>query len=155
MRAIPLAAAAFALTAIVAAGCGAPPAKAQSAVAFLAQNALAPGVQTLPSGLQYKVLKSGPADGPHPTVDSRVTVNYEGTLLSGEVFDSSYKRGEPASFSVGGVINGWTQALQLMRPGDEWMLYIPPNLAYGAEQKGPIPPNSLLTFRVELISIDN
>jgi len=155
MRNLRLAAVAIAVMAFAAAGCGGPPAQAQSAVAFLAQNALNPGVKTLPSGVQYKIVKSGPATGAHPTASSTVTVNYEGSLVSGEVFDSSYKRGKPTSFEVGGVIDGWTEALQLMRPGDEWMLYIPPSKGYGNEQKGPIPPGSVLIFRVELLSIDN
>lgn len=125
---------------------------AQSGVSFLAQNALADGVVTTASGLQYKVIRSGPATGAHPGANDTATVNYEGKLLSGEVFDSSYTRNKPATFEVGGVIPGWTEALELMRPGDEWMLYIPPKLAYGFEQKGPIPPGSVLIFKVELIS---
>jgi peptidylprolyl isomerase/FKBP-type peptidyl-prolyl cis-trans isomerase FklB len=154
MRNLPLAVVAIAVMAFAAAGCGAPPAQAQSAVAFLAQNALSPGVNTLPSGVQYTIVKSGPATGAHPAAASTVTVNYEGSLVSGEVFDSSYKRGTPSSFGVGAVIDGWTEALQLMRPGDEWMLYIPPSQGYGNVQKGPIPPGSVLIFRVELLSID-
>lgn len=126
---------------------------AQGAVAFLAQNALAEGVHTTPSGLQYKILKSGPADGPHPTPDSYATVNYEGSLTNGQVFDSSYQRGKPETFQVGGLVPGWVEALQMMRPGDQWMIWTPPNLGYGSKQAGPIPPNSVLQFKMELISI--
>lgn len=121
--------------------------------AFLAANAKAAGVVTLPSGLQYRVLQSGPAGGASPLADDQVIVNYEGKLLNGQVFDSSFQRGHPETFRVGGLIPAWTEALQRMHPGDEWMLYAPPNLAYGKEGAGPIPPDSALIFRVQLISI--
>jgi FKBP-type peptidyl-prolyl cis-trans isomerase FklB len=120
---------------------------------FLAKNAKEPGVVTLPSGLQYKVLKEGKGDKPKAT--SMVTVHYTGTLIDGKEFDSSRKRGQPATFPVNGVIAGWTEALQLMTPGAHWMLYIPANLAYGDRAAGPeIGPNSTLIFDVELISVN-
>lgn len=115
----------------------------------------APGSQhTTPSGLSYQVLASGPAGGRHPTRTDSVTVHYRGTLRSGTVFDSSYDRGAPATFGVSQVIPGWTEALQLMKPGDKWILQIPFNLAYGAQGQPPkIPPFSDLTFQVELLQI--
>ena len=120
--------------------------------AFLAANKSKAGVVALPSGLQYKVVKQG--DGPKPTAADQVTCNYKGTLLNGKEFDSSYKRGEPATFGVGQVIKGWTEALQLMPVGSKWELYIPADLAYGARQAGPdITPGSTLVFEVELLSI--
>lgn len=121
---------------------------------FLAKNAKEPGVVTLPSGLQYKVVRSGPETGPHPRPIDEVKVNYEGKRLDGVVFDSSYERGVPASFQLRGLIPGWVEAMQLMRPGDEWMLYVPADLAYGDNQAGPaIPPGSTLVFRIELIDV--
>jgi FKBP-type peptidyl-prolyl cis-trans isomerase len=122
--------------------------------AFLAQNARAPGVKVTASGLQYKVLKSGPTTGPTPKREDEVKVNYEGKLLDGTVFDSTYQRGEPAVFGVNGLIAAWTEALQLMRPGDVWELYAPANLAYGDEGAGPIPPGSALEFKIELLAIN-
>jgi len=120
--------------------------------AFLAANKNKEGVVALPSGLQYKVLTQG--TGAKPTASDTVTCNYRGTLIDGTEFDSSYKRGEPASFPVSGVIKGWTEALQLMPVGSKWQLFIPPNLAYGEQGAGAdIPPNSTLVFEVELISI--
>lgn len=105
----------------------------------------------LPSGLQYKVITEGKGESPKAT--DTVTVNYKGTLIDGTEFDSSYKRGEPATFPVNGVIKGWTEALQLMKEGAKWQLFIPANLAYGERGGGPIGPNSVLIFEVELISI--
>jgi FKBP-type peptidyl-prolyl cis-trans isomerase FklB len=120
--------------------------------AFLAANKTKPGVVTLPSGLQYKIVKEG--TGPKPAATDTVTVNYRGTLINGTEFDSSYKRGEPATFPVGGVIKGWTEALQLMPVGSKWELYIPSDLAYGARGAGAdIGPNATLLFEVELLSI--
>jgi FKBP-type peptidyl-prolyl cis-trans isomerase FklB len=121
--------------------------------AFLAANKSKEGVVTLPSGLQYKILKEG--SGPKPTASDSVVCNYKGTLINGTEFDSSYKRGEPATFLVTGVIKGWTEALQLMPVGSKWQLFIPPDLAYGPRGTpgGPIGPNATLTFEVELISI--
>ena len=121
--------------------------------AFLAKNAHAPGVHVTPSGLQYKVIASGPADGARPRDVDEVKVNYEGKLLDGTVFDSSYQRGEPAVFGVSGLIRGWTEALQMMRPGDVWELYVPANLAYGDQGQESIPPGSVLRFKIELIAI--
>jgi FKBP-type peptidyl-prolyl cis-trans isomerase len=118
--------------------------------AFLAENAQAEGVMTTASGLQYKILEEG--TGPKPTTDSTVQVHYEGRLLDGTVFDSSYQRGEPVDFGVTQVIPGWTEALQMMPEGSKWQLFIPPNLGYGASGAGGvIGPNSLLIFDVELI----
>jgi FKBP-type peptidyl-prolyl cis-trans isomerase FklB len=119
---------------------------------FLAQNAKKDGVKTLPSGLQYKVIKEG--SGKMPKAEDTVTVNYRGTFMNGTEFDSSYKRGQPATFKVNGVIKGWTEALQLMKEGAKWELFIPPGLAYGERAVGQtIPPNSTLIFEVELLSI--
>ena len=119
---------------------------------YLASNAEKDGVVTLESGLQYKVLT--PGDGATPTADSEVKVHYRGTLIDGTEFDSSYKRGEPASFPVNGVIPGWTEALQLMKEGAKWQLVIPPQLAYAEKGAPPvIPPNSALVFEVELLEV--
>jgi FKBP-type peptidyl-prolyl cis-trans isomerase FklB len=119
---------------------------------FLAANKAKEGVVTLPSGLQYKVIKQG--DGPKPTASDTVVTNYRGTLIDGTEFDSSYKRGEPATFPVGQVIKGWTEALQLMPVGSKWQLYIPSDLAYGERSPGgEIGPNSTLIFDIELLSI--
>jgi FKBP-type peptidyl-prolyl cis-trans isomerase FklB len=119
---------------------------------FLAENAQKEGVVTTDSGLQYKVITSG--DGPSPSLDDTVTTHYRGTLIDGREFDSSYSRGQPASFPVKGVIKGWTEALQLMKVGDKWELYIPAELAYGATQRSElIQPNSTLIFELELLGI--
>ena len=118
---------------------------------FLTENKTKEGVKTTASGLQYKVIEKG--EGPSPKVGDTVTVNYRGTLVDGTEFDSSYARGEPATFPLTGVIPGWTEALQLMKKGSKWTLYIPPDLAYGERGAGNrIPPNSTLIFEVELIS---
>jgi FKBP-type peptidyl-prolyl cis-trans isomerase len=122
--------------------------------AFLAHNAQAGGVHVTASGLQYRILKSGPADGPRPGPNDKVKVNYEGKLLDGKVFDSTYPHGEPAIFGVDQVIAAWTEALQLMRPGDTWQIYAPAELAYGDEGAGPIPPGSVLEFKIELIAVN-
>jgi FKBP-type peptidyl-prolyl cis-trans isomerase FklB len=120
--------------------------------AFLVANKAKEGVVTLPSGLQYKILKEG--TGPKPLATDTVACNYRGTFINGTEFDSSYKRGEPTSFQVNGVIKGWTEALQLMPVGSKWQLFIPADLAYGARGAGSdIPPNSTLIFEVELVSI--
>jgi FKBP-type peptidyl-prolyl cis-trans isomerase FklB len=119
--------------------------------AFLAANATKPGVVTLPSGLQYKILVAG--TGPKPTADDRVVCNYRGMLLDNTEFDSSYKRGQPATFPVTGVIKGWTEALQLMPVGSKWQLFIPADLAYGERGQATIEPNATLVFEVELLSI--
>ncbi len=120
--------------------------------AFLAANKSKPGVKTTASGLQYQVIKAG--TGKTPKLTDTVTTNYRGTLINGKEFDSSYKRGQPASFPVNGVIPGWTEALQLMKEGATWKLFIPSNLAYGPRGAGQdIPPNSALIFDIELIKI--
>jgi FKBP-type peptidyl-prolyl cis-trans isomerase FklB len=118
---------------------------------FLADNKNNKGVVTLPNGLQYKILEEG--TGKKPTANDTVTVDYEGRLVNGKVFDSSYKRGQPASFPVNGVIPGWTQALQLMPEGSTWDLFIPANLAYGSRGVPGIGPNQTLIFIVPLIKI--
>ena len=119
--------------------------------AFLAENGKRANVVTLPSGLQYEIIKQG--DGPKPSASNTVTCHYHGTTITGEVFDSSVKRGQPASFPLNGVIKGWTEALQLMPVGSKWKLYIPPNLAYGNRSVSrEIGPNSTLIFEVELLS---
>jgi FKBP-type peptidyl-prolyl cis-trans isomerase len=119
---------------------------------FLAANKTKDGVVTLPSGLQYKIITAGTGAKPGPT--DTVTVNYRGTLINGTEFDSSYKRGQPASFPVNRVIAGWTEALQLMPVGSKWQLFIPSNLAYGERGAGGmIGPNTMLIFEVELLSI--
>ncbi len=120
--------------------------------AFLAENKGKGGVVTLPSGLQYKIMKEG--TGPKPTTGDTVVCNYRGTLINGTEFDSSYKRGQPATFPVSGVIKGWTEALQLMPVGSKWQLFIPSDLAYGDNGAGAdIGPGATLIFEVELISI--
>ena len=120
---------------------------------FLAENKTKDGVVALPSGLQYKILKEGA--GPKPAATDTVVCNYKGTLLDNTEFDSSYKRGQPATFPVSGVIKGWTEALQLMPVGSKWQLFIPSDLAYGARggPGGGIGPNATLVFEVELMSI--
>lgn len=120
-------------------------------IAFLEVNKAKEGVQVLPSGLQYKVIKEG--TGKIPTVDDKVKTHYRGTLINGTEFDSSYKRNKPAEFPVKGVIKGWTEALLLMKQGSKWELYIPPNLAYGEQGRPGIPPNSTLIFEIELLEV--
>ena len=120
---------------------------------FLETNKKKEGIQTLPSGLQYKVVKTG--SGKKPTTTDTVTVHYRGTLIDGKEFDSSYRRGKPATFPVNAVIPGWTEALTLMEEGARWELFIPPNLAYSERSAGrDIGPNATLIFEVELISIE-
>ncbi|HET7756108.1 MAG TPA: FKBP-type peptidyl-prolyl cis-trans isomerase [Steroidobacteraceae bacterium] len=123
----------------------------KKAAAFLAENGKKPGIVTTASGLEYQVLAAGSGESPKPT--DEVTVNYRGTLLDGTEFDSSYKRGEAATFQVNRVIPGWTEALSLMKPGAKYKLFIPPQLAYDLRSPPPIPPGSLLLFDVELVSI--
>ena len=124
-----------------------------AAKAFLANNAKQPGVVTLPDGLQYKIVHSGPAAGAKPHINDEVKVNYEGKLIDGKVFDSSYERGQPAAMPLKHLVKAWQEALQLMRPGDEWILYVPPELGYGAEGagNGEIPGGAALIFKIELI----
>ncbi len=119
--------------------------------AFLAENKKKEGVVTLPSGLQYKVIKEGAGETPKAT--DTVTTDYRGTLIDGTEFDSSSRRGQPATFKVNGVIPGWSEALQLMKAGSKWQLFIPSNLAYGERGPREIGPNATLIFEVELLSI--
>ncbi|MBN8418125.1 MAG: FKBP-type peptidyl-prolyl cis-trans isomerase [Verrucomicrobia bacterium] len=120
--------------------------------AFLAANKTKEGVKILPSGLQYKVIKEG--NGAQPKLTDQVTVNYRGTLVNGKEFDSSYKRGEAATFPVNEVIKGWTEALPLMKEGAKWEIFVPAVLAYGEQGAGrDIPPNATLIFEVELLSV--
>jgi len=121
--------------------------------AYLAESAAKEGVVSLPSGLQYKVIT--PGDGPSPLTTDKVKVHYKGSLADGTIFDSSYDRGQPTSFTVSGVIKGWTEALLLMQVGSKWELTIPSKLGYGARGSGgKIPPNSTLLFEVELLGIE-
>jgi FKBP-type peptidyl-prolyl cis-trans isomerase len=125
---------------------------AKEAEAFLAQNGKREGVQTTASGLQYRVLKQG--NGPSPTINDGVRCNYRGMLLDGTEFDSSARHGGPAEVLVNGVIPGWTEALQKMKVGDKWQLFVPPNLAYGENPPGqPIEANSLLVYEIELLEV--
>ena len=130
------------------------PAAAQDANAeFFARNAQAPGVKTIP-GIQYKVLKSGPETGVHPKRSSTIKVRYEGKFLDGRVFDSSKNDPDGAvTFPLGKLIPGWVTVLPLMRPGDEWVIYIPPEYAYGPAGKEIIPPNTPLEFQIELVEV--
>jgi len=148
----------IALASLTLAACHPKPAPAdQSAAAktFLAENAKKPSVQVLPDGLQYQIVHSGPATGLKPHLNDEVKVMYEGKLIDGKVFDSSYERGQPAAMPLKGLVKGWQEALQMMRPGDEWILYVPPELGYGAEGAGggEIPPGAALVFRIELIDV--
>ena len=118
---------------------------------FMSENKSKEGVKTTASGLQYKVMKEG--SGAQPKTTDTVTVNYRGTLTDGTEFDSSYKRGQPATFPVSGVIKGWTEALQMMKVGSKYQLFIPPDLGYGANGQRAIPPNSVLIFEVELMDV--
>jgi FKBP-type peptidyl-prolyl cis-trans isomerase len=121
--------------------------------AFLGANKNQPGVLTLPDGLQYLVITNG--TGEIPTAGDTVTVNYRGTLIDGTEFDSSYKRGQPATFLVGGVIRGWTEALQKMNAGSKWKLFVPSDLAYGPQGRPGIAPNAVLIFEVELLAVQH
>jgi peptidylprolyl isomerase/FKBP-type peptidyl-prolyl cis-trans isomerase FklB len=125
----------------------------EAGAAFLAKNAKEPGVKTTPSGLQYKVVREGPAGGPHPKPEDEVKVHYEGALLDGTVFDSSYKTGQPVIFVLGNLIPGWVEGIQLMKPGDEFLMWVPAKLGYGDADAGRIPPGSTLSFRIELLGV--
>ena len=120
--------------------------------AFLAANAKAPGVIILPSGLQYKVVHAGPA-GPSPKPGDVIKVHYEGKLLDGTVFDSSFARNQPMLAPLGHLVPAWMEALPLMHTGDEWILYVPPSLGYGESDHGPIPGNSVMIFRIQLLGL--
>lgn len=119
---------------------------------FLEENKKKDSIVTLPSGLQYKKIVEG--QGESPALNDKVTVHYQGSLITGKVFDSSKQKGQPIQFTVNGVIKGWTEALQLMKPGAKWVLYIPPDLAYGEQNIPGIEPNSVLVFEVELLSVE-
>ena len=136
------------------AGCGGKKDEVINAgTAFLTANARKEGVITTASGLQYKIIKSG--TGESPKLTDTVKVHYQGTLIDGKIFDSSIQRGQPISFLVNRVIPGWVEALQLMKVGDKWQLFIPANLAYGDRSPSQaIPPNSVLIFEVELLAIE-
>jgi FKBP-type peptidyl-prolyl cis-trans isomerase len=146
----------FASLIATAALAAAPAAFAQVAAApaavFLANNAKAPGVKTLPDGLQYKVIASGPA-GPSPKPGDAIKVHYEGALTNGTVFDSSFARNKPALMPLEELVPAWMEAIPLMHVGDEWMLYVPPEMGYGADGAGPIPPGSVLVFRIKLLGM--
>ena len=132
----------------------APGPSAEEARTFLAANRSEEGVVTTKSGLQYRIVRAGPKDRPTAKVGDEVKVHYEGKLLDGRIFDSSYQQGAPAVFTVGDLVEGWNEALQLMRPGDEMMLWVPPELGYGPEGAPPqIPPNSVLVFRMEMLDV--
>jgi FKBP-type peptidyl-prolyl cis-trans isomerase len=132
-----------------------PERNAAKSAAFLAENAKKPGVKTTPSGLEYQVIKEGPAGGKSPKDVNVVRVHYKGTLIDGTEFDSSYARGEPAEFPLAQVIPGWTEGVQLMSVGDKYRFFIPPSLAYGEQgvPDGPIGPNEALVFEVELLDV--
>ena len=124
------------------------------AAEFMAKNKTEAGVQTAASGLQYKAIRSGPAGGVRPHEGDEVKVHYALTLIDGTAIESTYDMGTPAVFEVGQLIDGWHEALQLMKPGDEWYVYIPPNLGYGESGAGGvIPPNAVLVFRMELLDV--
>jgi peptidylprolyl isomerase/FKBP-type peptidyl-prolyl cis-trans isomerase FklB len=126
----------------------------QKGQAFLSETAKVPGVSVLPSGVMYKIISRSPNPGAQPTVADNVTINYEGKLLDGSVFDSSFARNEPANFPLGRLIPAWQQVIPLMHVGDEIVLYTPPTSAYGERDLGEIPPNSTLIFRVHLLGIN-
>ena len=139
-------------------GVPADPAQAEAAKregdAFLARNGKAAGVVVLPSGLQYKVLRSGSAAGAHPAAGDEIKVHYEGRLLDGKVFDSTLASGQPAVMPLDHLVPGWMEALPLMRPGDEWELYLPPSLGYGDRGAGAdIPPGAVLVFKLQLLGV--
>lgn len=158
-RAILIAGAASALLTVAACNreAGGSPAEladnAKAAEAFLAKNGKEAGVVTLPSGLQYKVVTAAPQTAPSPDRNDLVRVDYEGALIDGTVFDSSFRKGVPYATSPEQVVPGWTEALQKMKVGDEWLLYVPPALGYGDRRAGQIPPNSVLIFRIKLLDM--
>ena len=122
--------------------------------AFLAANGKKPGVVTTPSGLQYKVVHAGPVAGPHPAEGDEIKVHYEGANLDGQVFDSTLTTGQPAVMPLAHLVPGWMEALPLMRPGDEWVLYVPPALGYGDKGAGGvIPPGAVLVFKLQLLGV--
>jgi FKBP-type peptidyl-prolyl cis-trans isomerase len=120
---------------------------------FLKENATKPGVQVLKNGIQYIVVSSGPLSGLKPKKGDELKVHYEGKLLNGEVFDSSFERGQPAIMPLENLIPAWLEVLPMMRPGDEWTIYVPPEEGYGKEGSGSIPPNAVLVFRIQLLGV--
>ena len=129
-------------------------AETRTGEAFLAANAKKPGVVVLPSGLQYRIIRSGPAAGAHPAAGDEIKVHYEGRLIDGKVFDSSFQRGTPAVMPLADLVPGWLEALPLMRPGDEWEIFLPASLGYGDRGAGDdIPPGAALVFRLQLIGV--
>ncbi|WP_293678541.1 FKBP-type peptidyl-prolyl cis-trans isomerase [uncultured Phenylobacterium sp.] len=132
---------------------GAPEPQSEQSKAYMAKASKEPGVVVLPSGLAYKVVRSGPPTALKPQKGDEVKVHYEGKLEDGTVFDSSYERGQPAAMPLDKLVPGWMEALPMMRAGDEWILYVPSNLGYGAAGQGPIPPGAPLIFRIELIDV--
>ena len=120
---------------------------------FLKENATKPGVQVLPDGIQYIVVQSGPVSGLKPKKGDELKVHYEGKLLGGEVFDSSFERGAPAIMPLQNLIPAWMEVIPKMRPGDEWIVYVPPEQGYGKEGSGNIPPNAVLVFRIKLLGV--
>ena len=124
----------------------------EKGITFLEDNGIRDGIKTTASGLQYEVITEG--DGPRPTAESTVSVYYEGTLIDGTVFDGNFDGGEPISFPLSGVIPGWTEGLQLMTQGSTYNLYVPSTLGYGPSDAGPIPGNSVLIFKVQLLSVE-
>ena len=144
-----------ALGIIMALAMAAPAVAKDANAAFFARNAKAPGVKIIP-GIQYKVLKSGPVDGAHPSRSSTVKVRYVGSFIDGKVFDSSKDEPDGAvSFPLGRLIPGWTTVVPMMRPGDEWEIYLPPEYAYGADGKDIIPGNAAMVFRIELLEVSD
>jgi len=126
---------------------------AEAAAFYMEQNGRQDGVETLPSGVQYRVVRAGSPNGAQPDSNDLVSVNYEGALTDGTVFDSSYDRGVPAAMALDRLIPAWQEAIPHMRVGDEWTLWVPPSQGYGASGSGPIPPNSVLVFRIELLNV--
>ena len=136
-----------------AAGPAKPEPQSEQSKAFMDKTAKTAGIKVLPSGVAYQIVRSGPADGLRPQIADEVKVHYEGKLEDGTIFDSSYERGQPAAMPLKHLVLAWQEALQLMRPGDEWILYVPSNLGYGEEGQGQIPPGAPLIFRIELIDV--
>ena len=145
-----IAAAALAIAAPASSAAAKAPPETPAGPDFLTRNGAVKGVVTTPSGLEYFVVASGPKTGPRPTAKDTVTFDYEVKLLTGEVIDSSYANGQPLTGGAGDFVPGFTEALELMRPGDEWIVWVPPQLGYGAKDVGPIPGNSVLRFKLAL-----
>ncbi len=152
---IPLAALLLAPAAAQAAQSAPAPAVAapMDAATYMSAVAKQPGVLVTDSGLAYKITRSGPAAGLHSRLGDQVRVSYEGRLTDGTVFDSSAANGGPLVMTVGQLVPGWNEALQLMRPGDDWTLYVPPGLGYGDQPSGPVPANSVMVFRLQLLAV--